>query len=61
MHGILLKRRDVDVVMIEQDPSTERIGNEAGIGFSESVVEFLRKFDATGVPLAIDCQGSKFA
>jgi 2-polyprenyl-6-methoxyphenol hydroxylase-like FAD-dependent oxidoreductase len=61
MHGLLLKRQGVHVTILEQDPSSERVANEAGIGFAESVSEFLRKFDVTGLPLAIECQATKFA
>lgn len=61
MHGLLLKRQGVNVTIIEQDPSSARVGNEAGVGFSENVIELLRRVDVTGVPLAIDCQASKFA
>jgi flavin-dependent dehydrogenase len=43
MHGVLLKRQGVDVTILEQDPSWHRVGNEAGIGFSENVSEFLNR------------------
>jgi 2-polyprenyl-6-methoxyphenol hydroxylase-like FAD-dependent oxidoreductase len=61
MHGVLSKRQGVDVTILEQDPSWHRVGNEAGIGFSENVSEFLKRFDVTDRSVAIDCQATKFA
>ncbi|KAI1261713.1 FAD binding domain protein [Xylariaceae sp. FL1019] len=52
MHGLQHKRRGNNVTIIEQDIG-ERRGQEAGIGFGDAVNEFYRKYDATGLHVAI--------
>lgn len=56
MHGLLLKRLGNNVLILEQDPSSERFSNQAGIGFEDNVDEFLNRFDATGLTASLACQ-----
>ncbi|KAK0717656.1 FAD binding domain protein [Lasiosphaeria miniovina] len=49
LHGLSLKRRGSNVVVLEQDQSTMRSGHEAGIAYGPGVGELLDKYDDTGV------------
>lgn len=53
MHGIQLKRQGNDVIILEQDPNSERRSQAAGIGFSDNLDEFLRTYDTTGLRTCI--------
>lgn len=48
MHGIQHKRQGNNVLILEQDPHTERGSHAAGIAFSTNLDEFLRAYDTTG-------------
>lgn len=58
MHGIQLKRQGNDVIILEQDPNSERRSQAAGIGFSANLDEFLRTYDRTGLRTSIVSPGT---
>ncbi|EWC45351.1 hypothetical protein DRE_00750 [Drechslerella stenobrocha 248] len=53
MHALQLKRQGNNVTILEQDPSSERSSNEAGIAFRAYCEEFLTKYDDTGVTVCV--------
>ncbi len=61
MHGLQLKRQGSNVIILEQDPYSDRRSHQAGIGLGASVVEFLAKYDATGLPNAVPARFTAFA
>ncbi|KAK4185261.1 hypothetical protein QBC35DRAFT_21179 [Podospora australis] len=52
-HGVYLKRHGSDVVILEQDPKTIRSSHNAGIAIGPAALEFLAKYDDTGVQSCI--------
>ncbi|KAI1823890.1 FAD binding domain protein [Xylaria intraflava] len=61
MQGLQLKRLGKDVTILERDPSNERSSNEAGIAFGANMVELLRQFDTTGVPVSTPSEFNRFS
>ena len=61
MHGLQHKRLGNNVTIIEQDASSSRSSHHAGIGFGPNVEEFLRRYDATGLPPAFTCHRRRVA
>jgi len=53
LHGVQLKRQGHAVTILEQDPSSDRCSNQAGISLGPNVVQFLEEHDATGREVAI--------
>ncbi|KAI0145415.1 FAD binding domain protein [Xylariaceae sp. FL1272] len=60
MHGLQHKRLGNNVVILEQETG-ERSGQEAGIGFGDAVNEFYSKYDATGISVAIQNHARRIA
>lgn len=58
--GLQHKRLGNNVVILEQETG-ERSGQEAGIGFGDAVNDFYNKYDATGVAAAIHNRARRFA
>ncbi|KAB5572790.1 hypothetical protein GE09DRAFT_1170812 [Coniochaeta sp. 2T2.1] len=61
MHGIYLKRHGVDVVILEQDPSSVRKPHNAGIGFGPQLEEFLRDYDLSKIRNCTPAAGTRIA
>ena len=53
LQGLQLKRKGVDVIVLEQDSSEDRHSHESGVTIGPSVVALLEKYDTTGRPAAI--------
>ncbi|KAK0701532.1 hypothetical protein B0T21DRAFT_417085 [Apiosordaria backusii] len=50
MHGLVLKRHETNVTILEQEPAATRSSHNAGIGFGPQVEELLREYcDVAGV------------
>src|SRR3569833_388641 len=53
LHGVQLKRQGHAVTILEQDPSSDRCSNQAGLSLGPTVVQFLEELEATGREVAI--------
>lgn len=48
-----MKRQGANVIVLEQDPSSDRHSHESGVSIGPTVVKLLQQYDATGRPAAI--------
>ncbi|KAJ5915841.1 FAD binding domain protein [Penicillium verhagenii] len=53
LQGLQLKRQGANVIVLEQDPSSDRHSHESGVSIGPTVVKLLQQYDATGRPAAI--------
>jgi len=61
MFGLALKREGRKVIILEQDPNSERFSHQAGIGVGESVSEFMRQYDLTRSQFTILSEANVFS
>lgn len=54
MHGVHLKRKGIDVTILEQDSASERSSHNAGIRIDEHVKSFLSQHDRTGLRVSLE-------
>ncbi|KAJ5116684.1 FAD binding domain protein [Penicillium angulare] len=53
LQGLQLKRQGADVILLEQDPSSDRHSHESGLAIGPAVLEMLEKYDAKARPATI--------
>ena len=53
LQGLQLKRKGINVIVLEQDSSKDRHSHESGVTIGPSVISLLKKYDTTGRPAAI--------
>lgn len=60
MNGIILKRQGHNVRILEQDPSSVRTSEAAGIRAGPQAAEFFQRFDLIDEPWSVPCPGMQF-
>lgn len=56
LHGLVLKRDGHNVTILEKDPRSLRSSHNAGCAFRAAIIEYLDKYDDTGVTSTTQCQ-----
>ncbi|KAH8174093.1 FAD binding domain-containing protein [Sarocladium implicatum] len=56
LHGLLLKRDGHNVTILEKDPRSLRSSHNAGCAFRGSMIEYLEKYDDTGLASTTQCK-----